>query len=306
MPDGVIAGFLAPHAPQFLYGENPPQNEARSNGGWEVIRWAYETARADLARLRPEVLIVHSPHWITPVGHHVLAVPHLRGKSVDPIFPNLFRFHYDITVDVELADAIVEESRARGLLVRAMRNPAFRVDYGTIVTLHMLRPDWDVPVVGLSSHSWPYWDRPTPEEEVREVEVLGTATRAAIERLGRRAVVLASNSLSHRHFSEEPDPPDDMSQEHHYNDLGYRWDIRMIELLRAGRTRQVFELLPEFTREALPETKSGSFTWMFSAMGYPEVRGTLYGYGAAIGTGNAVMGFDLTGATTRATMAANR
>jgi 2-aminophenol/2-amino-5-chlorophenol 1,6-dioxygenase beta subunit len=303
MSDGVIAGFLAPHAPQFIYGENPPQNEARSRGGWEVIRWAYETARADLARLRPDVLIVHSPHWITPVGHHVLAVPQLRGKSVDPIFPNLFRYHYDITVDVPLAEAIVEEARTRGLLARAMRNPAFRVDYGTIVTLHMLRPDWDLPVVGLSSHSWPYWDEPTPDEEIREVDTLGKATRAAVERIGRRAVVLASNSLSHRHFSEEPDPPDDMSQEHHYNDLGYRWDIRLIELLRAGRTREVFELMPEFTREALPETKSGSFTWMFSAMDYAEVPGTLYGYGAAIGTGNAVIGFDLTGTTSRATMA---
>jgi 2-aminophenol/2-amino-5-chlorophenol 1,6-dioxygenase beta subunit len=72
----------------------------------------------------------------------------------------------------------------------------------------------------------------------------------------------------------------------------------MIELLRAGRTREVFELLPEFTREALPETKSGSFRWMFSAMDYAEVPGTLYGYGAAIGTGNAVMGFDLASATT--------
>jgi 2-aminophenol/2-amino-5-chlorophenol 1,6-dioxygenase beta subunit len=305
MSDGVIGGFLAPHAPQFIYGENPPQNEARSQGGWEVIRWAYETARADLARLAPDVLIVHSPHWITPIGHHVLAVPHLRGKSVDPIFPNLFRFHYDIDVDTQLAEAIVEEAKERGLLARAMRNPAFRVDYGTIVTLHMLRPDWDLPVVGLSSHSWPYWDTPTPEEEIREVEVLGTATRAAVERLGRRAVVLASNSLSHRHFSEESQPPEDMSQEHHYNDLGYRWDIRMIELLRAGRTRDVFELMPEFTREALPETKSGSFTWMFSAMDYADVPGTLYGYGAAIGTGNAVMGFDLSGATTRPTMASH-
>jgi hypothetical protein len=37
---------------------------------------------------------------------------------------------------------------------------------------------------------------------------------------------------------------------------------------------------------------------MFSAMDYAEVPGTLYGYGAAIGTGNAVMGFDLASATT--------
>jgi 2-aminophenol/2-amino-5-chlorophenol 1,6-dioxygenase beta subunit len=291
----ILAGFLAPHAPQFLYAENPPQNEPRSEGGWESVRWAYEAAREDLERLAPDVLIVHSPHWITPIGHHVLAVPRLSGKSVDPIFPNLFRYRYDMTVDAELAEAIVAEARSRGLLARAMRNPAFRVDYGTIVSLHMMRPQWDIPVVGISSHSWPYWDAPTPASEVREVDVLGEATRAAIERTGRRAVVLASNSLSHRHFEEEPDLPEDMSREHPYSHLGYRWDMRMIELLRAGRIDEVFAVLPQFTEEALPETKSGSFTWMFSALGYPQVRGRLYGYGSAIGTGNAVMGFELAG-----------
>ena len=288
----IVAGFLAPHAPQFLYAENPPQNEPRSEGGWEVVRWAYEAARADLERLAPDVLIVHSPHWITPVGHHVLAAPRLSGLSIDPIFPNLFRYRYDIGVDADLAAAIVAEARGHGLLARAMRNPGFRVDYGTIVTLHMMRPQWDIPVVGISSHSWPYWDTETPEAETAEVDVLGTATRVAVERLGRRAVVLASNSLSHRHFEEEPELPEDMSREHPYNHLGYRWDVRMIELMRAGRIREVFELLPQFTAEALPETKSGSFTWMFSALEYAELRGRLYGYGNAIGTGNAVMGFE--------------
>jgi 2-aminophenol/2-amino-5-chlorophenol 1,6-dioxygenase beta subunit len=32
---------------------------------------------------------------------------------------------------------------------------------------------------------------------------------------------------------------------------------------------------------------------MFSAMGYPEIPGELYGYGTVIGTGNAVMGWNL-------------
>ena len=30
------------------YGENPPQNEPRSECGWEQLRWAYERARASL------------------------------------------------------------------------------------------------------------------------------------------------------------------------------------------------------------------------------------------------------------------
>ena len=42
----IVAGFLAPHPPHLVYGENPPQNEPRSECGWEQLRWAYERARA--------------------------------------------------------------------------------------------------------------------------------------------------------------------------------------------------------------------------------------------------------------------
>ena len=83
----IIAGFLAPHPPHLVYGENPPQNEPRSQGGWEPLRWAYEHARRSLEELKPDVLLVHSPHWITQQGHHFLGVRNLNGKSVDPIFP---------------------------------------------------------------------------------------------------------------------------------------------------------------------------------------------------------------------------
>ena len=92
MPQGkILAGYLAPHPPHLVYGENPPQNEPRAECGWEQLRWAYERARKTLDELKPDVLLVHSPHWTTQLGRHFLGVKHLSGKSIDPIFPNLFR-----------------------------------------------------------------------------------------------------------------------------------------------------------------------------------------------------------------------
>ena len=41
----------------------------------------------------------------------------------------------------------------------------------------------------------------------------------------------------------------------------------IIELLRRGRVKETFELLPKFIDEAFAEVKSGAFTWMFAAMG---------------------------------------
>jgi 2-aminophenol/2-amino-5-chlorophenol 1,6-dioxygenase beta subunit len=287
----IIAGFLAPHPPHLVYGENPPQNEPRSKGGWEPLRWAYERARASLEELKPDVLLVHSPHWITQQGHHFLGVRQLDGKSVDPIFPNLFRYQFSLDVDVDLAEACCREAADLGLTSKMMRNPDFRVDYGTITTLHMIRPQWDIPVVGLSANNSPYYL--DTREGLDEMEVLGKATRSAIEKSGKRAVLLASNTLCHFHFSEEPEIPEDMSKEHPQTYDGYQWDMRIIDLLRKGKTKETFEILPQFIDEAFAEVKAGSFTWMFSAMGYPEIAGELHGYGTVIGTGNAVMEWNL-------------
>ena len=287
----IVAGFLAPHPPHLVYGENPPQNEPRSQGGWEPLRWAYEHARKSLEALKPDVLLVHSPHWVTQQGHHFLGVKNLRGKSVDPIFPNLFRYAFELEVDLELAEACCDEAAALGLTTKMMRNPNFRVDYGTITTLHMMRPQWDIPVVGISANNSPYYL--TTEEGLEEMDVLGKATRNAIKQTGRRAVLLASNTLCHYHFHEEPVPPEDMSQEHPQNYAGYLWDMRIIDLLRRGKISEVFKVLPQFIDEAFAEVKSGAFTWMFAAMDYPELPGELYGYGTVIGTGNAVMEWNL-------------
>ncbi|KCB51269.1 2-aminophenol 1,6-dioxygenase subunit beta [Bordetella hinzii] len=287
----IVAGFLAPHPPHLVYGENPPQNEPRSEGGWEPLRWAYAQARENIERLRPDVLLVHSPHWITQVGHHFLGVPRLTGRSVDPIFPNLFRYDFGMDVDVELAEACCEEAAKAGLVSKMMRNPKFRPDYGTITTLHMIRPQWDIPVVGISANNTPYYLN--TKEGLGEMDVLGRATREAIRKTGRRAVLLASNTLSHWHFHEEPELPEDMTKEHPERYDGYKWDVRMIDLMRQGRMKETFQLLPQFIDEAFAEVKSGAFTWMHAAMGYPELAGKLHGYGTVIGTGNAVIEWDL-------------
>ncbi len=287
----IVAGFLAPHPPHLVYGENPSQNEPTAEGGWEQLRWAYERARKSIEQLKPDVLLVHSPHWMTQQGHHFLGVPHLSGKSVDPIFPNIFRYQFDLDVDVALAEACCNEGAKLGLYTKMMRNPNFRVDYGTITTLHMIRPQWDIPVVGLSANNSPYYL--STQEGLEEMDRLGKATCKAIEKTGRRAVLLASNTLCHWHFHEEPATPEDMSQEHPQSFSGYKWDMKIIDLLRQGKTKEVFQLLPQFIDEAFAEVKSGAFSWMFAAMGYPEIPGELHGYGTVIGTGNAVMEWNL-------------
>lgn len=285
----IVAGALAPHPPHLVYAENPPQNEPRAECGWEVLRWGYERLRRDLDALDYDVLVVLSPHWQTYVGTHFLGVPHFESLSVDPIFPNLFRYHYELDVDVELAQAICEQARADGLVTQMMRNPDFRVDYGTIVSCHLVRPAWDKPIVAISScRSHAYYNTDVMQEQAL---ALGRATAEAIERSGKRAVLLASCSLSHRHFVTEGDLPEDMSREHVTNHNQYLWDMRMIELMRRGRSRDIVDAMPEFNSQAIAETDSGALTWMLGALGMPDLPAEIYAYGTVIGTGNAVAGW---------------
>lgn len=284
---GIAAGFLAPHPPQLIYSENPPQNEPTSTGGWETLRWGYQEVRRRIREeIRPDVLVVHAPHWITMVGHHVNCVPNPRGVSIEPIFPHLFRYHYDFTTDVELAEAIADEAEAGGLLVKRMRHPGVRVDYATIGSLHLVNDAWDIPVVSLSANNNPYFYADAALDQMHD---LGAATLRAVERTGRRAVLIASNTLSHMHWDREPQPPEDMSKEHPYDQSQYEWDMRFLAAARAGDGRRFEQVIGEHIEATASETKAGSLTWMQSAMGWPDVPGDVIAFGTVIGTGNAIV-----------------
>lgn len=283
----IVAGCLAPHPPHLVYAENPPQNEPRAECGWEELRWGYERMRKRLAELDVDVIVVLSPHWQTYIGTHFLGVPRFDSLSVDPVFPNLFRYRYGMDVDVPLAESICERARDRGLVTQMMRNPDFRVDYGTIVSCHMTRPAWDLPVVGISSCRSTAWY--SVEVMQQQALALGQATREAIEASGQRALLLASNSLSHRHFVTEGDVPEDMTHEHIYNHSQYLWDMRLLEHVRAGRGQAILDEMPEFTSQSMSETDSGSLTWMLGALGVPDYPGEVHAYGTVIGTGNAIV-----------------
>jgi 2-aminophenol/2-amino-5-chlorophenol 1,6-dioxygenase subunit beta len=283
----IVAGCLAPHPPHLVYAENPPQNEPKAECGWETLRWGYHRLQKSLKNLDYDVVVVLSPHWRTYVGTHILAHPNFKGLSVDPVFPHLFRYNYDLQVDVKLAQAICTEANSVGHATKLMTNPDFRVDYGTIISCHMTDPTWSKPIVSISSNAaTAYFNADVMQEKMIE---LGQATKRAIEKSGKRALLLASNSLSHRHFTTEPPLPEDMSHEHIYNHSQYLWDMKIIELIREGKTREIMDLMPDFTEQAVSETDSGALTWLLSAMDCPTQPGIVHAYGTVIGTGNAIV-----------------
>tara|TARA_B100001996_G_scaffold27352_1_gene20990 strand:- start:569 stop:1471 length:903 start_codon:yes stop_codon:yes gene_type:complete len=283
----IVAGCLAPHPPHLVYAENPPQNEPTAEGGWEQLRWGYERLRDSLSDVDYDVIVVLSPHWQTYVGTHFLGLPHFKNLSVDPVFPNLFRYNYDLNIDVELSKQICDKAEKAGLTVKMMNNPDFRIDYGTITTGHMFNPEWDKPMVVISSNrSSDYYSVDVMQEMMME---LGKATREAILASGKKAVVLASNSLSHRHFTTESEVPEDMSKEHITSHAMHLWDMRIIEYMRTGQSQRIIDEMPEFTEQAIAESDGGGFSWLLSTLDIPTYPAILHGYGTIIGTGNAIV-----------------
>ena len=291
MPKGrIVAGCLAPHPPHLVYAENPPQNEAYSEGGWETLRWGYHRLARKLKDIDYDAIVIFTPHWQTYIGTHFLGLPQFKSKSVDPVFPNLFRFNYDLKVDVELSELMHDAAAEEGIITKMMRNPDFRVDYGTITSCHLLNPEWDKSIVTISSNRNTHYY--SPEVMVEQASALGRACARAIEESGKRVVLVASHSLSHRHFVEEAPLPEDMSRENIYNHSQYVWDMKIVEMMRQGKSREVIDIMPEFTEQTIAETEGGGLIWMLAAMGFPSFPAEIYGYQSVIGTGNVVACWD--------------
>ena len=208
----IVLGCLAPHPPHVVYAENPEQNEAFAEGGWETLRWGYHRLARKLKKIDYDAMVIFTPHWQTYIGTHFLGLPKFQSKSVDPVFPNLFRYNYDISVDVELAEEMRDAASQAGIITKMMRNPDFRVDYGTITSCHMLNPEWDKPIVTISSNRNAHYY--SAEVMNEQAGALGEACAKAIEGSGKKVVLISSHSLSHRHFVTESPLPEDMSREH--------------------------------------------------------------------------------------------
>ena len=102
---------------------------------------------------RWKMLITIVSSYYRPIGKPILY--HFLGLerfefSVDPIFLIYFDSNM-ITVDIELSKAIHDQAKDDGL-AKMMENQDFRIDYGTITSCHMIRPEWDKPIVSISGN----------------------------------------------------------------------------------------------------------------------------------------------------------
>jgi hypothetical protein len=74
----------------------------------------------------------------------------------------------------------------------------------------------------------------------------------------RRAVLLASNSLSHLHFDRRTDLTEDMGREHPFNKNQDRADMVLLEKIPSAPAAELRSAIREHIAASAAETKSGS------------------------------------------------
>jgi 3,4-dihydroxyphenylacetate 2,3-dioxygenase len=260
----IVGALIVTHTPRIA-------NEAAApDFTREMIRGMHELADV-VARVRPDVLIQSSTHWVTTFNHYVLSHKRHKGILTSSEAPEIIAgMPYDFPGDAEMAEAIAAQANAAGVPAIASSAEPFMLEYGTVNPVQYLTPKFDVPVVPVSCCLL---------ADLQECLRFGEAVGAAVRGSSRRAVVVASGALSHK-LVRGPVDLADRGKSKARPSVHRHGDARP-----SGRDQRVFSfvLQNDASRDGRPPRRdaSGRHRGIF--------KGKLHAYGPSSGTGNPVV-----------------
>lgn len=263
--NGIIGGCIVPHPPLLI-----PAIGGRDREKVRSTCLAMEELSRKLADLRPDVLVMISPH--TPPYRDAFTV-----KS-DPMLGGSFASFGQPQVriskqnDVELVDAMVKVAESEGFPLMAQSAasshasaPGEELDHGLLVPLFYLDQAFETPVVCLSISGLSYGSHFR----------LGGIAREACGAIGRHAVFVASGDLSHRLIKGAPAG---------YSPRGEEFDNTIVEIVRDGRFEAINEI-PEDLVEAAGECGFRSIHAMWGALNNGPLTNSVLSYEGPFGVG---------------------
>src|SRR6185503_15041279 len=153
----------------------------------------------------------------------------------------------------------------------------FPIDTGTVVALKLLTPNNAVPASVVSCNIYAERD---------ETRALGFAARAAIERYGKKTIVVIVTNLSNRYEVKEIDPAHDRISSQKDDE----WNRKILEMLGEGRLEDVAQVARDFGREANADMGFKAIWWLGAVMGENNrYDGKVWDYQPVWGTGCAIV-----------------
>ena len=261
----IVGAFMVPHPPLIV-----PEVGRGGEQQIEATKEAYEAVAKEVAALRPETVIISSPHTTMYADYFHIS----PGKSAEGSFAQFrapqvrFREEYD----TELVDVIERMAEKEDFPAGTQGQRSRELDHGTMVPLFFLRQfcsDFRLVRVGLSG---------LPLEDHYR---LGQIIRRAVETTGRRAVYIASGDLSHKLQSYGP---------YGYAPEGPQYDARIMDVCSRAAFGELFDFDERFCERAA-ECGHRSFVIMAGALDGRRVEAKQLSHEDVTGVGYGVISF---------------
>ncbi len=266
----VLGAFLVPHPPIILpeIGRGEEKKIQKTIG-------AYREAARRAAELRPETVVLTSPHATAYSDYfHISPGETARGDFARFGAPEVA---LSARYDAALAEKISEIAAERGLPAGTQGERDAALDHGTLIPLRFLQEAFSgfrIVRIGLSGLS--------PVEHYR----LGKCIAQAAGALGRRVVFVASGDLSHRLKEDGP---------YGFAPQGPEFDSRVTKAMAEGDFLELLTFAPALCERA-GECGLRSFQIMAGALDGLAVRPELLSYEGPFGVGYGVAAFAVEGA----------
>ena len=231
---------MVPHPPIIL-----PEVGKGEEKKIEASDLAYRRAAQLAAELKPETIVICSPHSVMYADYfHISPGRSARGDMGQFRAPQLrFRTEYDYEFTEELARLAERESFPAGTL--GERSPD--LDHGTMIPMYYLDrylTDYRIVRIGLSGLSLPDHYR------------MGMMIRRTAERLGRRILFVGSGDLSHKLLAEGP---------YGFAAEGPAYDERIMDVMGRAAFDELLDFDASFCEKAA-ECGHRSFCMMAGAL----------------------------------------
>lgn len=265
----IIGAFIVPHPPIIL----PEVGHGKEKEIQKTIE-AYKEAARQIAELKPETVVVTSPHAIMYADYFHIS----PGKSA---YGDLSRFgaagvKVEAEYDSEFIETLVQASKEENIPAGPLGEREKTLDHGTIIPLRFLNEqytDYRLVRIGLSGLT------------VLDHYRLGKCIAKIAENLDRRIVFIASGDLSHKLKDDGP---------YGFDKAGPKFDKEITTAMASADFLRMLKLDADFC-EAAAECGLRSFIIMAGALDGKMVKADLLSYEGTFGVGYAVCSFEIQG-----------
>ena len=272
---GKIIGFYAmPHPPIII-----PEV---GHGEEKKIKYTYDACESigrEIAEIKPEVIIVVTPHGTMFSDAIALSFENSISGSLKQFGAPEVSMNFEIDMDltqeimVRAGSSNIQTIKATGSSLKQYGRD-YELDHGALVPLHFVKDKYtSFKLVHITYGGF------TPIQLYK----FGKLIKEAVEESDKNVVFIGSGDLSHRLKHEGP---------YDYNPDGEKFDKEIIGLLENGDVAGVFNINPEVIENA-GECGLRSYYIMLGAMDGNEIKGDLLSYEGTFGVGYGVMKFKL-------------